>query len=93
MHFYQDDNPSVQRDSYTTSLYKIAPTKLVSYFEKFFPKMIPKTRSWYMSESNKLQVEVSWKKIDEYLDTISVEIGVNLKGSTPFLQMQSNGLI
>ncbi|MFZ0965023.1 MAG: AIPR family protein [Candidatus Bathyarchaeia archaeon] len=84
MHFYQDKNTSSLREDFSETLNKIAPPTLVSEFETFFSKVVTKTRKWYVSESSNFKNEVSNKKLDEFLNDTSVELGVNLEGPTPF---------
>jgi len=84
MHFYQDKNAAPLREDFSETLNKIAPPKLVTEFETFFPKVVTKTRKWYVSESNDFKNEVSNKKLDEFLKNISKELGVDLEGPTPF---------
>ena len=63
---------------------KIAPPTLVKEFEEFFPRVVTKTRKWYVTESKNFKNEVSNKKLGEFLNDISVELGVHLDGPAPF---------
>lgn len=84
MHIYQDKKASTLREDFSESLNKIAPPRLVSEFESFFPKVVTKTRKWYLPESNGLKIEVSNKKLDRFLEDVSRELGVDLDGPAPF---------
>ena len=84
MYFYQSKNKNELRENFSTVLNKIAPPKLIDEFEDFFPKVVSKTRKWYILESNNFKNDVSNKKFEEFLKNVSVEIGVDLEGSTPF---------
>jgi hypothetical protein len=86
MHFYQDKNAASLREDFSETLNKIAPPKLVSEFETLFPKIVTKTRKWYVSESNNLKNEVSNKKLNAFLKDISRELRVDLNGPTPFTE-------
>jgi hypothetical protein len=83
-HFYQDKKALSLREDFAETLNKIAPPRLVSEFESFFPKVVTKTRKWYLPESNDLKNEVSNKKLDGFLENVSKELGVDLDGPAAF---------
>lgn len=84
MYFYQRNNSEALKVKHSMTLDKIASPKLVTEFEQFFPKILGKTRKWYLEESQELTIEVSAKKINDFLETIAVEVGIDLRGASPF---------
>lgn len=69
---------------YSTKLNKIAPQKIVEDSQLFFPKIIDKTKKWYLEESNDFKLEVSQKRLGLFVDSLMTEIGIDIKGQIPF---------
>jgi hypothetical protein len=82
MHLYQ--KTLAWTAPYGYKLNKIAAQKLVGESEGFFRKVVSKTKNWYLVESNKLEVEVSLKKLESFLDNLCHEAGLDTEGSMPF---------
>jgi len=86
IHFYQAKDKLSLRKDFSIYLNKIAPPTLVDEFETFFYRVVTKTKNWYMEESKNFKYDVSNKKLDEFLERISVELGVDMKGLAPFTE-------
>lgn len=84
-HFYQSDKRRAARSEFSVALNKIASPRLVDEVQVFFQKIVTRIKSWYTSESPDLAVEISKRKMDQFFDTLAVELGIDLsEGSMPF---------
>jgi hypothetical protein len=87
IYFYQSKNKQNIRDEYSSSLKKIASPILVDETQGFYQKVLNKTKTWYMDESKSLSVEVSNKKLNEFIKNAAMELGIDLvNGNLPFCE-------
>jgi hypothetical protein len=85
LYYYQSSKTEHIRHDYHSNLLKIASPNLVNHMESnFFQKVISKFRDWYMTESKKLEVDVSNKKIWAYISNLCFELGVDAEDNLPF---------
>src|SRR6266498_2356212 len=85
--YYQTSGNSSIRSNYSKALLKIANPSFVSDTENFFyPKIIAKIKNWYLEESNKLELEVSNKKMDAFFKDLFLELRLDLGGKMPFTE-------
>lgn len=82
MHLYQKRQDMAA--DYGYRLNKKAPQGLIQEAESFYRKVVSKTKQWYLAESQQLRVEVSWKKLDGFLDQLSHDAGLDAEGIMPF---------
>lgn len=82
MHLYQR-LPSLTTQ-YAQRLNKISPPNLTTEAEGFYRKVVAKTKTWYLAESQQNQVEVSSKKLESFLDQLCHENGLDIDGMMPF---------
>jgi hypothetical protein len=75
--------------SYGFKLNKKAPTGLVDEVQLFCRKVVSKTKNWYLAESRNLEVDVAWRKLDGFLDTVCHEAGLDPSGQMP---LTGNGI-
>jgi hypothetical protein len=69
---------------YIYGLNKKAAGGLVEESEKFFKFVVKKTKEFYLSESKNLETEVSGKKMDAFLTSLCVQLGLDSDGAMPF---------
>lgn len=86
LYFYQSPNKRFVRSSFSTSLTKIASTKLVDELQSsFYPKVVTRIKNWYTEESKNLESEVSKKKMENFFSTMAIELGIDtVEGAVPF---------
>lgn len=85
LYFYQAKEKFSSRRDYSTSLNKIASPILVSELESFYQRIISRTKEWYLKESRRLSIEVSSKKLDDFLSELCQQVGIDLEdGNIPF---------
>jgi hypothetical protein len=85
IYYYQGKNNGTIRFDFSKSLSKIANTTFVQDTEQFFyPKIITKIKNWYLEESNKLDVEVSQKKMDSFFKDLFLELKLDYAAHMPF---------
>ena len=82
--FYQNDNRRSARADFSTSLTKIASSRLVDDAQTFYQKLVTKVKNWYTEESKNLSIDVSTKKMDAFFTVLTTEIGIDEEGPTPF---------
>jgi len=81
LYYYQK---KVDGLGYAESPLKIASPKLVEIFEKFYQKIIAKTKRYYLEET-KNSKDVSSKKLSEFFNGLCIEVGIdNNEGVIPF---------
>jgi|GEM_PF-1731165 len=85
IYMYQTEEKLSLLCEYSKRLNKIAPPPLVDEFESFYRRVVAKTRDWYLEESKNLSVNVSSKRLDEYLNGLCIEYRISLdEGRLPF---------
>ena len=71
--------------NFSKSLLKKASPNYVNDTETYFyPKVFSKIKNWYMEESNKLENEVSNKKMDIFFKDLFLELKLDNGGALPF---------
>jgi len=82
--YYQmPQKESIRRD-YSIKLFKIANPNLVADIENVYTRYIAKIKSWYLDESNRLDSELSSKRLDKFFSSLLTELGINPNGAIPF---------
>ena len=84
LYYYQKDRKWSIRSSYSNSLSKIANTILVDDLQSFYQQVVRKTLNWYKKESKDLTVDVPKKRIENFINNLSIELGIDFNGSKPF---------
>lgn len=85
MYMYQSMGKRDLLYGYSQTLNKIASPTLVDEFESFNRRVVTKTKEWYLKESKNLNVNVSSKRLNDFLDDLLIENGLNTdEGSLPF---------
>ncbi len=91
LYFYQTEEKASLIADYSRMLNKKAAKTLVDEFETFYRRIITKTKEWYLKESKNLSNTVSSKKLDDFLNGLCIELGINLKdGNLPFTEKAIN---
>ena len=65
-------------------LNKNAAPRLVEEVEVCYRSVVKKTKEFYLIESKNLEVEVSWRKMEVFLENLCTQIGLDFKGAMPF---------
>jgi hypothetical protein len=84
MHLYQRKREMSTRFIYSLNK-KAAPT-LVDEGETFFRSVVRKTKEFYLAESKNFEVDVSQKKMEGFLLTLCMQIGLDFEGPMPFTE-------
>lgn len=82
--FYQSDRRRSARTDFSTSLTKIANSRLVDDAQAFYQKLVTKVKNWYTEESRNLTIDISTRKMDAFFIVLAAEIGVDAEGPAPF---------
>ena len=93
LYYYQKENKDPWRQDYHKKLNKKASPNLVSDIETtYLFKVMSKIKTWYINEygvpdenAKKLK-EPSKTKLKAYIDELAEELGIDLKGNTPFVR-------
>lgn len=84
MHLYQR-----RRDVSAGFIYrlnKIAAPTLVDELESCFKSIVKRTKEFYLAESKNFEVDVSWKKMEAFLVTLCMQVGLDFEGPMPFTE-------
>ena len=85
LYFYQNPDREWVRRDFSGKLFKKASPTLVDEMQKFYLKVVSKTKNWYTDESKGLTAEVSKRNMDLFFDGLEVELGIDgAGGSIPF---------
>lgn len=85
LYYYQMPQKESIRHDYSLKLFKIANPTLVSDIESFYLKYIAKIKNWYLEESNRLDSDLSSKKLDVFFTSLLIELGIDTTNSVmPF---------
>lgn len=69
--------PKLWCEGYSSSrLDKKASSILSDNFKTIYRRIIPKMKDYYLEKSKKLEVEVSYKNLSEFLDKLSRQLGI-----------------
>jgi hypothetical protein len=87
MYLYQTKALASLRQQFAGVLCNKASPLLVDEMEKLCWKIVRKTRDWYMETSQGLEVEVSKKKMDQFVDSLGIDLKLDLaEGVCPFCE-------
>jgi hypothetical protein len=83
--YFQHPTVAGTRVNYATQLArKASPTLVGSIEEQFLPRTFAKIKRWYYDESQKLDIEVSAKKMNSFFKSLFLELKLDERGLKPF---------
>jgi hypothetical protein len=85
LYYYQNPDREWVRRDFSTKLFKKASPILVDEMQKFYLKVVSKTKNWYTDESKGLTSEVSKRNMDSFFGGLEIGLGIDgVSGSIPF---------
>lgn len=83
-YYYQKKEKAQIRSDYSVKLLKIASPSLNEELQSFYMKIVTRIKGWYLEQSKNLTLDISQRKLEAFMYSLQVELGIDVDGPLPF---------